>query len=125
MDPWALKGLRAIKSVRKGMSLRITAKEYNISRTTFYQNLSQTSAKKLPLGGKPVLKDLKADLVKHILEMESSLFGITARDLRKLDYQVKFICYKEVNLFTVTRFFISWLAKKLVSHTNLINKHDG
>ena len=83
--------LGAIESVKKGMSLRKAAKEYNIPRTTLYQNLSQTSAKKLPLGGKPVLKDLKADLVKHVLEMESSLFGITARDLRKLSYQVKFI----------------------------------
>ena len=99
--------LRAIESVKKGMSLRKAAKEYIVPRTTLYRNLSQTSAKKLPLGGKPVVRDLEADLVKHVLEMESSLFGITARDLKKLAYQVKFIGYKEVNLSTVTPFFIS------------------
>ena len=76
--------LRAIESVKKEMSLRKVAKEYNIPRTTLYQNLSQTSAKKLPLGGKPLLKDLEADLVKHVLEMQRSLFGITARDLGNL-----------------------------------------
>ena len=48
--------LRAIESVKKGMSLRKAAKEYNIPRTTLYRNLSQTSEKTLPLGGKPVLK---------------------------------------------------------------------
>ena len=73
------------------MSLRKAAKEYNIPRTTLYRNLSQTLSKKLPLGNKPVLKELEADLLKHVLEMESSLFGITVRDLRKLAYQVKFI----------------------------------
>ena len=79
--------LRAIESVKKGMSLRKAAKEYSIFRTTLYRNLSQTSAKKLPLGGKPVLKDLEADFIKQVFEMEIFLFGITARDLRKLAYQ--------------------------------------
>ena len=80
------KFIKSYSKRKKGMSLRKAAKEYNIRPATLYRNLSQTSAKKLPLGGKPVVKDLEADLVKHVLEMESSLFRITARDLRKLVY---------------------------------------
>ena len=36
-----------------------------------------------------MLKDLENNLVNHVLDMEKSLFGVTARDLRRLAFQVE------------------------------------
>ena len=106
--------IRAIESVKKVNAAAKSRKtiQYTTDNFILYRNLSQTLVKKLPLESKPVLKNLKANLVKNVLEMESSLIGITAKDLRKLAYQVKFIGYKEVNVFSVNSFFYFIACRK-------------
>lgn len=80
--------LKALDSVKNGMSLRKASSQYGIPRTTLLRRQSNLSIGKIALGGKPVLGDMEEDLVSHVLDMERTLFGITARDLRKLAYQV-------------------------------------
>ena len=92
---------QATESVRNGNSLRKAAEQFKVPRTTLSRRLLSPDVGKLPLGGKPTLYGMEADLVKHILEMEKSLFGLTARDVRKLAFQVKFVYRKQVESFCI------------------------
>ena len=90
--------MKAIESVKAGNSTRKAATAFNVPRTTLLFRLSNNKPGKLALGGKPTLGDIENELVKHALDMEKSLFGITATDLRKLAYQVRFISTGHVNV---------------------------
>lgn len=80
--------LKAIERVQQGKSLRQAAVEYGIPGSTLVRRLKTPAKGKFTLGGKPILGEMEHELVTHLLEMERSLFGITAIDLRKLTFQV-------------------------------------
>lgn len=83
---------RAMLSVRNGVSLRKSAAQFGIPKTTLKRCLDSGKMTKLPLGGKPVLGTMEKELVNHILQREKLLFGLTAMDVRKLAFEVPLPC---------------------------------
>ena len=88
---WSQESLfKAIESVQQGNSVRQAAEDHGIPRTTVLRRMKTPGKGKVALGGRPTLGELENELVAHVLEMEKSLFGVTATDLQKLAFQVRF-----------------------------------
>ena len=90
---------KAIETIRNGtMGLKKTCKEFNVPRTTLQRRArmlgdSSISAKKGLGSRKPVFSEaMENELVRHVKDMESMLFGFSPSQLRKVAYQ-----YAEAN----------------------------
>ena len=90
---------KAIETIRNGtMRLKKACKEFNVLRTTLQRRArmlgdSSISAKKRLGSRKPVFSEaMDNELVRHVKDMESRLFGFSPSQLRKVAYQ-----YAEAN----------------------------
>ena len=90
---------KAIETIRNGtMGLKKACKEFNVPRTTLQRRArmlgdSSISAKKGLGSRKPVFSEaMENELVRHVKDMESILFGFSPSQLRKVAYQ-----YAEAN----------------------------
>ena len=83
---WSEESLfRAIDRVQNGNSLRKAVEKFKEPRTT--------------LSRKSTLKGMEADLAKHVLKMKRLMFGLAAREVKRLAFQVKFVHRKHIKSF--------------------------
>jgi len=129
---WSLESLRqAVAAFESGGHLRTVAKEFNVPRNTLRRHVIKHSS------GQEVVKQIgkrnvltasqENDLVQVVLSLESRLFGLSVRDLRRLIFQ-----YCERNKIThpfnkdTEMAGEDWVTQFLKRHSNLsVRKPEG
>lgn len=85
---------RALAAVRNGdIGLNAAAREYSIPKATLKRHLDgknyyATEGNKVVGSLGDIPPHVEEELVRHVLDLEKALFGITATDLRRLAFQV-------------------------------------
>ena len=81
---------QAIEAVKEGRCGAPTAaKEFGVPQTTLERRVKTCSAEKLPLGPRSTVFSAaqEEELVRHILDFEKQLHGLTLTDVRRLVFQ--------------------------------------
>lgn len=76
------------KYTNKSMGFNEVCRFYHIPKPTFRRHLKGLNKQKSIGRPKDLSKDMEDELVKHVLDLESSFFGLRIRDLRSLAYQL-------------------------------------
>lgn len=79
----------AIRSIKRGSSVRYASQSYQIPRTTLKRHLARDNDVKQVGEFTCVFSaEQEAELVDYVLAMEQRLFGITAKEMRKLAFDL-------------------------------------
>ena len=92
---WSEEDMKRALAVYKveNIGLNEVCRQYGISKSTFYRHLIGTNIfakeEKKVIGKLCDLKpEVEKEIVKHVLKLEESFFGITTKDFRKLAFDV-------------------------------------
>ena len=86
-------GVRSKQFGKKDLGLKLTSKQFDVPRTTLQRRCravstaQESAVKTLERFKVAFIPPMETELVKHIKEMESMLFGFTGVELRKIAFQ--------------------------------------
>lgn len=80
----------AVSAVTQGDAVNEASVKYGIPRTTLRRNLTAKEPVKQKLGPKPPVftAEQEAELVNHLLDLESRFYGLTPKDVRVLAFEL-------------------------------------